>query len=252
MKHRKLEVNHNDVIYLQYQNLEKGFERCPQNEDMMQYLYLKAGNPLGIEIAAGFFNADLQGCLSKDPLRNIKYLFVVNTGLASRFAVEGGLPVEIAYSISDLYIQKMDELETIEEVKQLQRAMFTHYTKQVALFKRNHVCSKPIVQCLEYISSHLSERISLEQLADFVNLSPSYLSTLFKQEMRETVSDYITKIRIETAKNMLNHSEYSYAQISSALAFSSQSHFTKVFRQKTGYTPREYRMQFYSQDISTL
>lgn len=46
MKHRKLEVNHNDVIYLQYQNLEKGFERCPQNEDMMQYLYLKAGNPV--------------------------------------------------------------------------------------------------------------------------------------------------------------------------------------------------------------
>lgn len=247
---KKMEIDHRDVLYLQYLNMERGFAHSPHNEDMLQYEYLKEGNPAGIAESAKMFQADKQGKLSDDPIRNLKYLFVVNTGLASRFAVEGGLPIEIAYSISDLYIQKMDHLTSVEEIKQLQQAMFTHYTKQVALVKKQNVISKPVTQCIEYVHSHLNEIISLSALAAHVRLSPAYLSSLFKKEMKETVSSYIVRTRIETAKNMLQHSEYSYAQISSALAFSSQSHFTKVFRMQTGYTPKQYRMQFYTRSIS--
>lgn len=249
---KKLEVNHKDVLYLQYLNMERGFSHSPHNEDMLQYEYLKEGNPAGIAESAKMFHAHKQGKLSDDPIRNLKYLFVVNTGLASRFAVEGGVPIETAYSISDLYIQKMDQLNNTEEIKILQQAMFTHYTKQVALFKKKNAISKPITQCMEYIHSHLNETISLTALASHVKLSPSYLSSLFKKEMKETICSYIAKTRIETAKNMLQHSEYSYAQISSSLAFSSQNHFTKVFREQTGYTPKKYRMLFYKKSTLSI
>ncbi len=217
---------------------------------MLQYEYLRDGNFATVAESAKMFQAELQGHLSNDPIRNLKYLFVINTGLASRFAVEGGLSVETSYAISDLYIQKMDNLNTIEEIKELQQEMFYHYTNQVSLSKKEAIYSKPIVQCMEYIEKHLTETIHLTDLASYVHLNANYLSSLFKNETSMTYSSYITKTRIEVARNMLKHTEYSYSQIASSLAFSSQSHFTKVFREQTGITPSKYRMRFYKQGIT--
>lgn len=50
---------------------------------------------------------------------------------------------------------------------------------------------------------------------------------------------------MEAAENMLKFSDYTYAEISSILAFSSQSHFARVFKQRTGYTPKQYRDAYF-------
>ena len=55
------------------------------------------------------------------------------------------------------------------------------------------------------------------------------------------MSAYMMRRRVETARNMLLHSDYSYAQIAVSLGFSSQSHFIRVFREQTGMTPAQYR-----------
>ncbi len=246
----KLKVCNSDIQYLQYKNMERGFMHFSHSQDMLQYVYLKEGNLAGVEIASKMFSAEKQGHLSNDPIRNLKYLFVINTGIASRFAVEGGIPLEEAYAISDLYIQKVDLLHSVEDITVLQKEMFTRYTNQVALHKKSKVFSKPIVKCKEYIATHLNEPIHLTDLAAYVNLNANYLSTLFKKETMESINSYITKARIEEAKTLLKHSEDSYAQISSTLAFSSQSYFTKIFREQTGYTPKKYRMLFYGQSIT--
>lgn len=246
----KLKVDNEEIRNLQYKNSESGFAHYPHNEDMLQYEYLREGNPAGIAESAKMFEPAKQGHLSDDPVRNIKYLFIINTGLASRFAVEGGLDIETAYAISDLYIQKVDHLYNIDEIKILQQEMFAHYTQQVAASKREHVFSKPVVQCMEYIELHLTELVSLSGAAVYVGLNMNYLSTLFKKETGLSFHTYLINKRIEAAKNLLKHTEFSYSQISSGLAFSTQSHFTKVFREKTGYTPMKYRMMFYRQSIS--
>ncbi len=246
----KLKVDNKEIKELQYQNSERGFAHTPHNADMLQYEYLKEGNLASVAESAKLFQPEMQGHLSDNPLRNIKYLFIINTGLASRYAVEGGLEKETAYAISDLYIQRVDLLNSIEEVKILQQEMITHYTTQVALAKKNNIFSKPIIQCMEYIDLHLTEPIHLSDMANYVKLNENYLSTLFKKETGFTCSGYIIKERIEAAKNMLNHSEDSYSQIASSLAFSSQSHFTRVFREQTGYTPHKFRMMFYRKSIT--
>lgn len=105
------------------------------------------------------------------------------------------------------------------------------------------------MQCIDYIYYHLNETISLQALAKETGLHPSYLSTLFHREMGMTLTEYIRKQRIETAKNMLLDSEYSYAEIAALLAFSSQSHFTRVFREETGYTPKAYQTHFFRAGI---
>lgn len=246
----KFKVPNKEIQDLQYRNAERGFVHTPHNVDMLQYEYLKVGNPAGIAESAKIFKPEMQGHLSDDPVRNIKYLFIINTGLASRFAVEGGLDIETAYAISDLYIQKVDHMYSIEEIKILQQEMFTHYTNQVALSMKQNIYSKPIIMCMEYIEAHLTESIHLPDIAAHAKLNKNYLSTLFKKETGMTFPAYITKERIMIAQNMLKHTEYTYSQISSSLAFSSQSHFTRVFREQTGYTPNKYRMMFYRKSIT--
>ena len=91
-----------------------------------------------------------------------------------------------------------------------------------------------------------------KDLAEKTELNPCYLATLFKKETGKTFGNYLTDIRIETSKALLTKTDYSFTQIACSLAFCSQSHFTKIFRQRTGYTPKQYRMNFYNANISAI
>ena len=110
---------------------------------------------------------------------------------------------------------------------------------------RSDTKSSHINVCKEYIYSHIKERITIEDLADELGVSASYLSRLFKKETGESVSAYIRKQRIEMAKNMLRYSDYSMIEIANRLAFSSQSHFIQQFREVVGMTPKKYRDEYY-------
>ena len=75
------------------------------------------------------------------------------------------------------------------------------------------ICSKPVVDCIDYIYEHLHTRITVKDLADHVNLNPSYLSRLFKKETGTAIGEYIQIKKIETAQNMLVYSDYTLSQI---------------------------------------
>ncbi|MBQ1609260.1 MAG: helix-turn-helix domain-containing protein, partial [Lachnospiraceae bacterium] len=68
---------------------------------------------------------------------------------------------------------------------------------------------------------------------------------LFKSELGESASDYIRRLKIDKAKNLLRFSEFTMVEISSYLSFSSQSHFIKVFSEECGMTPKKYREAYY-------
>lgn len=237
------------ITCMAYIHRENNFRHHYYDEEMKQYEMMKAGNPDTVTESARMMSSGLNGHLSDNPVRNIKYLFVANITLATRFAIEGGLDSETAYNISDLYINKMDALQSVEEVLELHRDMFSYFTKQMANLKKQCVFSKPVIQCLDYIDLNLHTHIKIDELAGYVNLNTSYLSTLFKKEMGIPISDYILKRRIDTAKNMLRYSEYPASQISEILAFSSQSHFIRCFKKETGMTPREYQKLHYRENL---
>lgn len=237
------------IACMAYVHRENNYRHHYYDEEMKQYEMMKAGDPDAAKESARMMSSGLNGRLSDDPVRNVKYLFVANITIATRFAIEGGLDSETAYNISDLYINKMDPLQTIDEVLELHREMFSYFTRQMANLKKKCVFSKPIIQCLDYIDLNLHMPIKADELAGYVNLTPSYLSTLFKKEMGIPLSGYILKRRIDTAKNMLRYSEYPASQISEILAFSSQSHFIRCFKKMTGMTPREYQQLYYRQNL---
>lgn len=199
-----------------------------------------------------FVNPDGMGKLSDDPIRNIRYHFVVTTAMITRYCVHGGMEQEKAYALSDFYILKMDKCKTLDEIVALHDVMCMDYCKQMNIVRRSQILSKPIVLCMDYIYSHIHCRITVKDLADHLDISESYLSKLFHQEMGLPVSQYILNLKIEKAKNMLQYSEYKIIDVANYLAFSSQSHFIQVFQKQTGLTPHKYRTQHFRANWSQM
>lgn len=195
-----------------------------------------------------FLNPEGMGKLSENPLQNIRYHFVVTAAMITRYCVYAGMEQEKAYGLSDFYILKMDKCKTIEEVSKLHDTMCLDMCRQMNIVKSSQVLSKPIVLCLDYIYKHIHYRITLKELADYLELSESYLSKLFSKEMGRPLSDYILNLKIEKAKNLLQYSEYSIGDIANYLSFSSQSHFIQVFQKKNGLTPYRYRAKYFRRE----
>lgn len=179
--------------------------------------------------------------LSADMVQNFRYHCIVTLTMITRFCIEGGMPVEQAYRMSDFYIHKIDTATTTEQVEVLHDTACMEFTKRMQSLRSKTVCSKPITICLNYIYSHLHEKITVEDLAKEVDLHPSYLSHLFREQMGCTLHNYILDQKILTAKQMLQFSDRSYAEIANLLSFSSQSHLIQVFSKKVGMTPKQFR-----------
>jgi len=231
---------------IRFKQKEEQIHHHTYDEELLQYECMKNGDlenaiPLSIKL----FRSDLTGHLSDNRVSHYRYLFVASTTLSCRFCLEGGMLAEDAYNISDLYIQLMDKCSTVDEIFHLHTEMFTEYTRRMAELKKEQIYSKPVLRCIDYIHQHLHEVITLNSMADYVNLSPSYLSAIFKKETNTTLSEYVRRCRIETAQNLLKYSEYSCVEIANYLAFSSHSHFNTLFKKYTGYTPKEYRLKYF-------
>ena len=188
-----------------------------------------------------FVNTDGVGVLSKNPVTNLKYHFVITTAMITRLCRQNGMELEQAFRLSDFYIQKLDEIYSIEGIHTLHDEMVMDYTEKMKRYFQNNINSKHISACKEYIYSHIKQRITIEDLADEIGVSANYLSRLFKKETGISVSSYIREKKIELAKNLLKFSEYSMSEIAYRLSFSSQSHFIQQFRDVVGMTPKKYR-----------
>lgn len=239
-------VDEKKLRYMEYIHRETGERHHTNEEDMRQYEMLRAGDPGTVEEAVRIFASDLPGHVSNDPVRNCKYLFVASVTMACRTAMAAGMEAERVYNSSDLFIQRMDELDSIEAIRALHKEMFAFYLKEVRAIPRRTPWSRPVAGCVDYIYEHLHQRITVPDLAKHVGLTESYLSTLFKKETGRAISEYVMDRRIEAAGNMLKFSDYSCADIGAILAFSSQSHFIRAFKARTGMTPRAYRERFFT------
>lgn len=237
----------NKLLYKKFINRENDTIRAAYLPELEFYNAIKTGDIKKVRSLCKETLPEKKGLgiLSNNPLQNLKYHFTVATALITRYCIEGGMDFNAAYTLSDYYILSADECSSIRELSTLHLTMCMDYTKRMQNLKKQSVCSKPIAECIDYIYEHLHTRITVQTLADHVNLSASYLSRLFKKEMAVSVSDYIQLKKMEVAKSMLQYSDYSISAISEILAFPSQSYFTEVFRKHTNTTPLNYRTNHY-------
>ena len=181
------------------------------------------------------------GVIAFDQLRQIKNMFIVSVTLASRAAIRGGMDADDALMLSDRYIQRCELMCHTEEITNLQFHMIAEYTARVECLHIGGSPSPLVAAVSNYIRHHLSEPITTEQIAASLYISRTHLSARFHREMGMTLSAYIAKEKTEEAKRLLRYTDKSLAAISAYLGFSSQSHFSRVFRQYAEITPGEYR-----------
>ncbi|EDS78019.1 transcriptional regulator [Clostridium novyi A str. 4552] len=112
-------------------------------------------------------------------------------------------------------------------------------------------CTEEFKEVIEYIDNNFKNDITLKDVANCVNFSSSYLSKLFKKEMGINFNRYITKIRINKAKELLINSTISVNEIAFSVGYNEPNYFCKVFKKIVKMTPSEYRTKakFYHKNI---
>lgn len=95
----------------------------------------------------------------------------------------------------------------------------------------------------DFIESHLSEDIAAEEVAQYLNISVSYFSTIFKQQYGMTFIEFVTQARIERAKSLLSITKKSISDVAKSVGYTERRYFNKVFQKRVGMLPSEYREQ---------
>ena len=182
------------------------------------------------------------GIIANDALRQLKNTFIVTATLASRAAIKGGLNVEDSLSLSDEYIRKCELMSSVDQIVNLQYHMVLDYTRRVERVRLGKNPSKLLMQITNYVQNNLSKPLDVDELAKALFISRTHLAAKFKKETGMTLTDFILREKVEEAKRLLRYSDKSLSLIADYLGFSSQSHFTKTFKNYTSKTPGEYRM----------
>ncbi|MGO4694471.1 helix-turn-helix domain-containing protein [Paenibacillus sp. 2TAB26] len=181
------------------------------------------------------------GVLAKrSRIRSEKNLMITGIALICRAAIEGGMHEEDAFTLSDFYIQQLEEKDTLQAISAIMTEVLFDFVDRVSEVRRGHY-SPAIQDSLHEIANHLYGDITLERLAESANLSPNYLSSLFKKEVGLTISEYVQRERIEEAKRLLTLTDYPITDIAAWLNFNDQSYFNKVFKKWNGMSPKAYR-----------
>ncbi|SHE11845.1 sigma-54 dependent response regulator [Chlamydia abortus] len=107
--------------------------------------------------------------------------------------------------------------------------------------KRNGRFKDPLEEAKAYIELHLSEEISLEEVAEKAGFTPNYFSSLFKKMTNETFVQYRIKRRMEKAQQLLAVPHFRIVDVAAEVGYEDYPHFTKMFKKVTGQSPSEYR-----------
>ncbi len=179
------------------------------------------------------------GRMSNDDITQYKYMAVSTVTLATRYAIQGGLNEKTAYDFSDNMIMLVDSFKSKEAILNCLASQIIKLTKMVKKSKTTPKQSPYVKKCICYINENIGGKITVSKLADECNISADYLSLIFKNEIGENLSSYITKAKLEKSKELLIEGKTNN-EICNMIGFSSNSHFTTAFKKHYNMTPKEF------------
>ena len=136
-------------------------------------------------------------------------------------------------------IQNIGNAVTQNEMKQI-------FTRILQVFLSNmeeaqNISNYVILRAIDYIRNQYNESISLEGLAEVLDITPEYLSTLFNREMGETFSSFLKKFKISQAKRLLKDTDKKIYEIAQEVGYSDPKYFNRVFKEVEGISPGDFR-----------
>ena len=204
--------------------------------------YVRMGNKEKIQEMLPLLFTDME-ILSDYEREKIRFWLSDFAALSSRAIIEAGADCEMVFRIMDQYKTELKRMNTIEELIEYTYKTLCRLFEYIYLTNKDDYISV-LKEVRKYIDIHYSEKLSIEEIAKEVYLSPSYLCTLFKKNAGNTIHDYILRVRIEKSIEFMQDRSLSLKDIMKKCGFKSQSYYTKAFREMIGVTPGQYRNKF--------
>ncbi|MFC5449893.1 response regulator [Paenibacillus aestuarii] len=143
---------------------------------------------------------------------------------------------EVSSPLTDIY-----RLKTIDEIENWLKAYCLHLSGVIA-DSRNNFCKLQAVRAEAYIQSHYADSdISMDTVCKYLALSTSYFSLIFKNHTGETFISYLTRIRVEKAKELLKCTDLKTYEIADRIGYADPHYFNLIFKKATGITPTVFR-----------
>ena len=184
------------------------------------------------------------GQLGPSRMRSLKNSLIILNSMCLRAAISGGLDTETAYSLGELYVQRIEKAETLTELGKLSQTIKRDYCRRVKQLSAPKIDNLYVLRSAEYVQKHIYERVTARELAEKASISPEYLSTLFSEHLKCSIPQYIARQKILEAKKLLRFTEKPLSEIAALLCFSSQSYFQAQFKKIRGITPAAYREKY--------
>jgi two-component system response regulator YesN len=177
--------------------------------------------------------------LAEDPVRSLKNSLICSCTLFTRSIIKGGVLPEDAFSLSDVLILQLEKMKSLPEIKQLEYEMISSF---ISLKSAKHPVYNYVVnKAINYIDKEIINDFSVESIAKFAGVHPSYLSKVFKESVGVSIPEYINHKRMEESKYFLQHSKLSLSNIAHLFKYCNQSYYTFLFKKYMGVTPLQFR-----------
>ena len=178
--------------------------------------------------------------LSNFNLDEIKARVMELVVLISRASIDAGADVQEIFGFNNEYIQKIEQFQSIEELSVWLTGIMHRFIDYTFDFSRiKHIDA--VYKTMEYVRANFDKKLTLDEIARNAFLSKAYLSSIFKEEIGESLTNYINRVRIEKSKILLLDKEVSLIDIANLCGFEDQSYFTRVFKKMVGISPKKYR-----------
>ncbi|MBZ5988682.1 helix-turn-helix domain-containing protein [Leuconostoc gasicomitatum] len=177
----------------------------------------------------------------KDTL--ISYIAVLN-----RAIIQWGYPVESAFRLHNDLVQEIELSSQFFDFFQVIREVTWHYFNVIKNYRVTNFL--PLHERIrQYVKEHITESMTLDDIATRLNASKKLLNPAFKNEYGITITQFIRQVKIDAAKELLIASDLTLLDISNLLSFSTTTYFVKTFKEITGLTPKYFRQHFFDQHL---
>jgi len=116
--------------------------------------------------------------LSETSVQNMRYHFIVTVTMLTHFCIQAGMPEVQAFDIQDNYIQSADQTHRLVDMEALHDEACMEYTLKMKRLQKQDISSKHIAICINYIHQNIRKKLSVPDIAEYLQLHPSYLSKL--------------------------------------------------------------------------
>ncbi|WP_310186704.1 response regulator [Bacillus sp. 3255] len=141
----------------------------------------------------------------------------------------------------DIVLQDMNRFKTLDDIEAWLNTICNEAISYIAE-QRKDQSKMQVLKVVEYIENHYAnENLTVDEICRYVHLSKSYFSTVFKQHKEYSIMEFVTRVRIESAKNLLQQTSLKSYEVALKVGYSDPQYFSVLFKKHTGATPTEFR-----------